>query len=105
MKAIILTTFLSFLNVGLASAKTVPSVCSTDFADSPHVTPQKNGSVYICSAVPAAHITKNQARQQALGMNHQQARQLCPSGFNDVKPPQVLDYPFEVAVVSLVFCK
>lgn len=103
MKAFIVAVLLLSV-AGLAVANPIPSVCNADFAKSPWVTPQKDGSMYICSAVPAAYISKKQAQQAALGMNKEQAQRLCSKGFSYARQPQTLDYPLAVAVVSLVVC-
>ncbi len=89
----------------LVSAKSIPAVCSSDFAKFPVVTQQPNGTMSICSAVPASFITKQQAQQQALAMNINEARQLCQRGFKNVKSPQTLNYSQAVAVVSTIVCR
>lgn len=105
IKFLFSATILSLLAFsGLAHAAPFPKqLCTSEFGVA-QVTHKKDASFYVCSSVPAAYISHEQAQEAAVEINTKQANIICPGGFQNVSRPKVFPQEYSVTVVSLLAC-
>jgi hypothetical protein len=100
-----LTLFSVTGGAALASGDASPaSLCATDFEE-PKITAASDGTFFVCTNVPAAYITKEQATAAALKENRQQAREHCKGPALPVGEDEVTLHPLAATALSHFACQ
>ena len=97
---IILTGYFHIALAGPVSEKR----CSGEFND-PKITYEKFGKFYVCTSVPAAYITYNQAVKEARSANLKFARANCGARIQEVTEAKIIAENQVATVISMVTCQ
>lgn len=111
MRIILLAVVLMAVSGSLSQAAepSLNKLCGQEFNSVPRVTPQRDGSIYLCTTLPTAFQTAEDGILAASGFNDEAAASNCEAGYEQVSRKDVVRYfklaKVSVSVITQIKCK